>query len=180
MHKFTLNSPRPHLCKCLLHPATIFVLQQSESNLISIRMKVKHLFSYLFAGDGKTHYITEQLKGISQPHKVIIAVNEAFTYMTVIEKLCSLPSDKNGCAIFFNFTVLPPPVSLLLCSIKMCINPLMARFIYQFTQYTSLEKWYHHSNIFDMSIFIAASQQVESFFEEADLDGFFQVLEGFF
>ena len=114
-------------------------------------MKVKHLFSYLFAGDGKTHYITEQLKSISQPHKVIIAVNEAFTYMNAIEKLCSLPSDKNGCAIFFNFTVLPPPVSLLLCSMKMCINllnTLMARFIYQFTQYTSLKKWCHHSNIF--------------------------------
>lgn len=151
MHKFTLPPPPSHLCKCVLHPATIFVLQQSESNLISMGMKVKHLFSYLFAGDGKTHYITEQLKSISQPHKVIIAVNEAFTYMTAIEKLCSLPSDKNGCAIFFNFTVLPPPVSLLLCSIKMCINPLntlMARFIYQFTQYTSLKKWCHHSNIF--------------------------------
>ena len=69
------------------------------------------LSTYFFAGDGKTHYIIEQLKGIPQPHQVIIAVNEAFTYMTAIEKLCSLPSDEIGCAIFFNFTILPPVVS---------------------------------------------------------------------
>ena len=65
-----------------------------------------------FAGNGKTHYILERLKGIPQPQQLIIAVNEAFTYMAAIEKLCSLPSDKMGCAIFFNFTILPLVVSL--------------------------------------------------------------------
>lgn len=77
-------------------------------------MEVKHLSRYLFAGDGKTHYIIERLKCIPQHHQLIIAVNETFTYVTAIEKLRSLPSDKNGCAIFFNITILPPPVSLLL------------------------------------------------------------------
>jgi len=70
------------------------------------------LSTCLFAGDGKTHYIIEMLKGIPQSHQVIIAINEAFTYMTAIEKLCSLPSDEIGCAVFFNFTLLPPVVSL--------------------------------------------------------------------
>ena len=68
-------------------------------------------FDILYAGDGKTHYIVEKLKGTHQSHQVTIAVNEAFSYMTAIEKLSSLPSDHNGCAIFFNFTVVPPLVS---------------------------------------------------------------------
>ena len=68
-------------------------------------------FDILYAGDGKTHYIVEKLKGTHQSHQVIIAINEAFSYMTAIEKLSSLPSDHNGCAIFFNFTVVPPLVS---------------------------------------------------------------------
>ena len=110
----TTASLPPTSGKYLLHPATSFVLEQSESNPISLWMKVEHLSRYLFAGDGKTHYIIERLKCIPQYHQLIIAVNETFTYMTAIEKLCSLPSDKNGCAIFFNITILPPPVSLLL------------------------------------------------------------------
>ena len=69
------------------------------------------LSNILHAGDGKTHYIVEKLKGTHQSQQVTIAVNEAFSYMTAIEKLSSLPSDQNGCKIFFNFTVVPPLVS---------------------------------------------------------------------
>ena len=69
------------------------------------------LSNILHAGDGKTHCIVEKLKGTHQSQQVTIAVNEAFSYMTAIEKLSSLPSDQNGCKIFFNFTVVPPLVS---------------------------------------------------------------------
>jgi len=58
------------------------------------------------AGDGKTHYIVEKLNAIPPSHQVTIAVNEAFTYLTTIEKLCSLPVDGKSCTMFFNFTVL--------------------------------------------------------------------------
>ena len=67
----------------------------------------------LHAGDGKTHYIFEKLRGTPQSQQVTIAVNEGFSYMTAIEKLSSLPSDQGGCTIFFNFTVVPPLVSFL-------------------------------------------------------------------
>jgi len=63
-------------------------------------------------GDGKTHYIAEKLKHIPQSHQVTIAINEAFTYLAAVEKVSSLPVDEKGCTIFFNFTVLPPIVSL--------------------------------------------------------------------
>ena len=77
----TTASLPPTSGKYLLHPATSFVLEQSESNPISLWMKVEHLSRYLFAGDGKTHYIIERLKCIPQYHQLIIAVNETFTYM---------------------------------------------------------------------------------------------------
>jgi len=49
---------------------------------------------------------------LPQSHQVTIAVNEAFTYLSAIEKLSSLPTDGKSCTIFFNFTILPPIVSL--------------------------------------------------------------------
>ena len=58
-------------------------------------------------GDGKTHYIKKQLHS---PY-LIIAVNESFTFLSVISKLRKLPVDKR-CAVFFNFTIIPLPVSL--------------------------------------------------------------------
>ena len=64
------------------------------------------------AGDGKTHYVVEKLKNIPQSHQVTIAINEAFTCLTAIEKLSSLPVDERSCTVFFNFTVFPPIVSL--------------------------------------------------------------------
>ena len=58
------------------------------------------------AGDGKTHYIKRQLK--QHPSSCTISVNEAFTPLGAIKKLRRLPYDKPDCAIFFNFTLLPP------------------------------------------------------------------------
>ena len=59
------------------------------------------------AGDGKTHYIMQQL--CQSPGPLTIAVNEAFTPLSAIKKLKSLPLVKD-CAIFFNFTILPHQV----------------------------------------------------------------------
>ena len=58
------------------------------------------------AGDGKTHYIKRQLEQC--PSSCTISVNEAFAPLGAIKKLRRLPSDKPDCAIFFNFTLLPP------------------------------------------------------------------------
>ena len=58
------------------------------------------------AGDGKTHYIKRQLEQC--PSSCTISVNEAFSPLGAIKKLRQLPSDKPECAIFFNFTLLPP------------------------------------------------------------------------
>ena len=61
---------------------------------------------YGSAGDGKTHYIKQQLP--SSPASVTIAINEAFTPLSAIKKLRDLPLTQKNCAIFFNFTTLPP------------------------------------------------------------------------
>ncbi|KAL5475165.1 hypothetical protein EMCRGX_G027231 [Ephydatia muelleri] len=58
------------------------------------------------AGDGKTHYIKRQLKQC--PSSCTISVNEAFAPLGAIKKLQSLPSNEPKCAIFINFTLLPP------------------------------------------------------------------------
>ena len=40
-----------------------------------------------------------------------IAVNEAFTPLGAMKKLtCELPADVPHCAVYFNFTMLPPGV----------------------------------------------------------------------
>ena len=62
----------------------------------------------LSSGDGKTHYIQQQLATSSD--SVTVTVNEAFTPLNTIRKLCKLPLNKKNCAIFFNFTMLPPGV----------------------------------------------------------------------
>ena len=61
------------------------------------------------SGDGKTHYIQQQLA--CSPASLTIAVNEAFTPLNAISKLRTLPLNQKNCAIFFNFTMLPPGVS---------------------------------------------------------------------
>ena len=61
-------------------------------------------------GDGKTHYIERQLAEC--PAQLKIAVNEAFTPLSAIKKLCQLPTETPGCGVFFNFTLLPPGVRL--------------------------------------------------------------------
>ena len=57
------------------------------------------------AGDGKTHFIRSQMSMC--PYNLTIAVNEAFTPLSAIRKLNTLPSTVTGCAIFFNFTLAP-------------------------------------------------------------------------
>ena len=59
-------------------------------------------------GDGKTHYIKQQL--VVSPASVTVSVNEAFTPLNAISKLRKLPVKQKNCAIFFNFTMLPPGV----------------------------------------------------------------------
>lgn len=71
-----------------------------------------HGFISSVPGDGKTHYIKEQLQ--SGPTQLIIAVNEAFTPLKAISKLCSLPLYCWNVSIFFNFTMLSPGVRQLL------------------------------------------------------------------
>ena len=63
-----------------------------------------------YAGNGKTHYITSQLKQC--PQSLHITISETFTVLNVIKKLNSIPIDEKGCGIFFNFTLLPPGVSV--------------------------------------------------------------------
>ena len=70
------------------------------------------------SGDGKTHYIKKQLQRSSS--SVTISVNEAFTPVGAIQKLRRLPPNQENCAVFFNFTMIPPGVSSKLC---MFINP---------------------------------------------------------
>ena len=57
-----------------------------------------------FIGNGKTHYIQQQLADSSNSRT--IAVNEAFTPRNAISKLRTLPLKQKNCAIFFNFTIL--------------------------------------------------------------------------
>ena len=64
-------------------------------------------------GTGKTHYIRDKLKNVPETHQVTIAINEAFTSVSAIERLRTLPRDARDCTIFFNFTVLPPMVSTI-------------------------------------------------------------------
>ncbi len=68
-------------------------------------------YDFFSLGNGKTHYINEKLKLADKEHQVTIAVNEAFSTVSAIEKLHSLPRNTKHCAIFFNFTILPPVVS---------------------------------------------------------------------
>jgi len=83
-------------------------------------MQIKYvaIFAKIIAliGDGKTHYIKKQL---CSPY-LIIAVNESLTVLNAISKLRNLPADKK-CAIFFNFTIIPLPVSFhVLHTISKC------------------------------------------------------------
>ena len=58
-----------------------------------------------YAGDGKTHHIRKQLS--QSPESLTIAVNEAFTPLSAINKLSTLSCSRVGSAIFFNFTLMP-------------------------------------------------------------------------
>ncbi len=84
----------------------------STTNTHLLNTQVYHAHAYIFntVGNGKTHYIREKLEDTSS--HITIAVNEAFTCANAIEKLQHLPNDVSGCAIYFNFTMLPPVVSI--------------------------------------------------------------------
>ena len=69
------------------------------------------------SGDGKTHYIRKELKQLNKPG-LVIAVNESFTPLNAILKLRKLPQDCT-CAIFFNFTIVPSLVRLLVLLLMM-------------------------------------------------------------
>ena len=60
---------------------------------------------YGHAGDGKTHYIRQQLA--KSPASITVAVTEAFTPLCAIKRLNKLPQTVVGCAVFFNFTLMP-------------------------------------------------------------------------
>ena len=62
------------------------------------------------AGNGKTHYIKKQLAKCSQ--EITIAVNEGFSTLKAITKLRHSLLYKKNVGIFFNFTILPPGVSV--------------------------------------------------------------------
>ena len=65
------------------------------------------MFLHTYIGDGKSHYIKNELQK-AQAY-LQIAINEAFTPLKAIEKLISgLPMDELNCAVYFNFTMLPP------------------------------------------------------------------------
>lgn len=61
-------------------------------------------------GNGKTHYIKKQLAKCSD--QLTIAINEAFTPLGAITRLRSLPLYNENIGLFFNFTILPPEVSI--------------------------------------------------------------------
>ena len=60
---------------------------------------------YGYAGDGKTHYIRQQLS--KSRATLSISVNEAFTPLNAIKSLKKLTSIATECAVFFNFTINP-------------------------------------------------------------------------
>ncbi len=71
-------------------------------------------FNSKIIGDGKTHYIKEQLSSGPCTKHLTIAVNEAFTPLYAISKLRSLPLYQRDIGLYFNFTLLPPGVRIMI------------------------------------------------------------------
>ena len=89
------------------YPLLPIILLSSSFSLLP-PVSSSHFPLLFLPGDGKTHYIQQQLA--YSPTSLTIAVNEAFTPLNVISKLRTLPLNQKNCAIFFNFTMLPPGV----------------------------------------------------------------------
>ena len=85
-----------------------FLSSSSLFSLFSLSLSPPPLPPPPLSGDGKTHYIQQQLAHSSA--SLTVSVNEAFTPLNAISKLRTLPLNQNNCAIFFNFTMLPPGV----------------------------------------------------------------------
>ena len=77
------------------------------------------LFSFLILGDGKSHLIRTRLRNRLSHMVLNIPISEAFTPLSAIKKLQALPTDTRGCCIYFNFTMLPPSVSI---HISVCLK----------------------------------------------------------
>lgn len=65
-------------------------------------------YHIVYVGSGKTHYIKRKLKKCSE--HITIAINEAFTPLSAISKLRSLPLYTTNIGLHFNFTILPTGV----------------------------------------------------------------------
>ena len=85
----------------------LYSMKNVHISYLVLSLSCAPTFFFFSSGDGKTHYIQQQLATTSD--SVTVTVNEAFTSLNTIHKLCKLPLKKN-CAIFFNFTMLPPGV----------------------------------------------------------------------
>ena len=105
-----------HLCAVGLWPCRLvgtlrFQMRgsiKSSHSLVAITPLSIFTNSLLNPGDGKTHYIKQQLA--NSLASMTVSVNEAFTPLKAISKLKKLPLNQRNCAIFFNFTMLPPGV----------------------------------------------------------------------
>ena len=94
------------------------------------------LFSFLILGDGKSHLIRTRLRNRLSHMVLNIPINEAFTPLSAIKKLQALPTDTRGCCIYFNFTMLPPSVSI---HISVCLKLYVHVYVHyvdiQYTMY---------------------------------------------
>ena len=93
-----------------LSQITLYASSLYTDVLVTYSHHTRININFLLIGNGKTHYIKEQLATCGQ--QITIAVNEAFSPLKAINKLLSLPLHENNVGLFFNFTVHPPGVSI--------------------------------------------------------------------
>ena len=92
---------------------------------------------YTPIGDGKTHYIKQQLD--ESDCCLIIAVNESFTPLNAILKLRSLPRNRS-CKVFFNFTIVVSNDNVSGCIYTvLAIRISILGFLFSFTDYRQVK-----------------------------------------
>ncbi len=77
---------------------------------------------FFYAGDGKTHFIYDQIKCDDLHDYVVISVDESFSVLKTISRLRKLYDRSNTSeriGIFFNFTLCKVKVSGKKCSVKL-------------------------------------------------------------